>query len=127
MLPVSTSTCSFNVTVTDSENPVISCPANMSVSADAGQCGAVVNFSVTATDNCSANVVSTPASGSFFAVGTTTVTSTATDAAGNTSTCSFDVTVTDGENPVISCPANMSVSADAGQCGAQWLTLSNCY
>ncbi|MFN8165958.1 MAG: HYR domain-containing protein [Bacteroidia bacterium] len=38
-----------------------------------------VNFSVTATDNCSANVVSVPASGSFFAVGTTTVTSTATD------------------------------------------------
>ncbi|MFN8165960.1 MAG: HYR domain-containing protein [Bacteroidia bacterium] len=44
-------------------------------------------------------------SGSFFTVGTTTVTSTATDAAGNTSTCSFDVTVTDGENPadLLSC------------------------
>ncbi|MFN8165954.1 MAG: HYR domain-containing protein [Bacteroidia bacterium] len=97
------STCSFTVTVADNENPVITCPANMSVSADAGQCGAVVNFAVSATDNCSATVVSTPASGSFFALGTTTVTSTATDASGNT-TCSFDVTVSDNENPVITCP-----------------------
>ncbi|MFN8165955.1 MAG: HYR domain-containing protein [Bacteroidia bacterium] len=113
-----TATCSFDVTVSDNENPVITCPANMSVSADAGQCGAVVNFAVSATDNCSATVVSTPASGSFFALGTTTVTSTATDASGNTATCSFDVTVSDNENPVITCPANMSVSADAGQCGA---------
>ncbi|MFN8165957.1 MAG: HYR domain-containing protein [Bacteroidia bacterium] len=79
---------------------------------------AASDTSVTATDNCSANVVLHQASGSFFAVGTTTVTSTATDAAGNSVSCSFDVTVTDGENPVISCPANMSVSADAGQCGA---------
>ncbi|MBK8470776.1 MAG: HYR domain-containing protein [Sphingobacteriales bacterium] len=35
------------------------------------------------------------ASGSTFALGTTTVTYTATDAAGNVSTCSFTVTVTD--------------------------------
>jgi len=49
---------------------------------------------VTATDNCpGVTVESDPASGSTFPLGTTTVTATATDAAGNTSTCSFTVAV----------------------------------
>lgn len=48
----------------------------------------------TATDNCSApNIVATPASGSVFPVGTTTVNVTATDGAGTQGTCSFTVTV----------------------------------
>jgi hypothetical protein len=55
-------------------------------------------------------------------LGTTTVTYRATDASGNTADCSFTVTVTenaDNEDPVISdCPANISVSNDAGSCGA---------
>ncbi|MBL0102492.1 MAG: HYR domain-containing protein [Bacteroidetes bacterium] len=80
--------------------------------------GAIVSFSVTTTDNCSSSVVSTPASGSVFPIGTTTVTSVATDASGNTSTCSFDVIVTDNEDPTIACPANIAVNADAGSCGA---------
>ncbi|MBL0102493.1 MAG: HYR domain-containing protein [Bacteroidetes bacterium] len=113
-----TATCSFDVTVTDNEDPAIACPANMSVNTDAGSCGAIVNFSVTATDNCSLSVVSTPASGSVFPIGTTTVTSVATDASGNTATCSFDVTVTDNEDPAITCPSNIAVSSDAGTCGA---------
>ena len=96
-------TCSFKVTVNDTSKPVINCPANISVVNDPGVCGAVVHFTTTATDNCPGVVVtSSPASGSFFKVGTTTVTSTATDAAGNKSTCSFTVTVTDNEPPVIS-------------------------
>jgi len=40
-------------------------------------------------------VVCDPPSGSFFPVGTTTVTCTATDECGNESTCTFDVTITD--------------------------------
>jgi hypothetical protein len=53
-----------------------------------------VTFSVTATDNCNpAPVVKcSPASGSGFPIGTTTVTCTATDASGNSSTASFKVT-----------------------------------
>jgi len=95
-------TCSFNVTVRDVQAPVISCPANITAPNDSGQCGAVVNFSATATDNCpGVTVVVAPASGSFFPVGTTTVTVTATDASGNTSTCSFTVTVNDVEPPRI--------------------------
>jgi hypothetical protein len=47
-------------------------------------------------------IVSTPPSGSSFNVGTTTVNNVATDAAGNTSTCSFTVTVVDNQPPVLS-------------------------
>ena len=59
----------------------ITCPANITVNAAAGQCASNVTFSVTATDNCGSvtNLVSVPASGSAFPVGVTTVTNTATD------------------------------------------------
>jgi hypothetical protein len=103
-----TADCSFTVTVTqnaDTEDPVISnCPENITVSNDAGSCGAIVNWTPpTATDNSgSVNLTSNFEPGSFFPVGTTTVTYTATDAAGNTATCSFEVTVSDNEKPVIS-------------------------
>ena len=101
-------TCNFNVTVRDLENPVISCPGNINANVDAGFCSAVVNFTVNSTDNCSATVTSTPASGSVFPIGTTTVNSVATDAAGNSSACSFTITVSDNQSPVISCPSNIS-------------------
>ena len=42
-----------------------------------------------------------PASGSVFPVGTTVVTATATDAAGNSQSCTFNVTVNDATPPVI--------------------------
>ena len=94
--------CSFKVIVKDAQPPVINCPANITQVNDPGQCGAVVNYTVTATDNCTAVTVTVqPASGSFFPVGVTTVNAKATDAAGNTATCSFTVTVNDVEPPVI--------------------------
>src|SRR6185503_17103697 len=53
-----------------------------------------VNFSASATDNCgTANVSYDHASGSVFSVGTTPVTVTATDDVGNSSSCTFNVTV----------------------------------
>ena len=95
--------CTFNVIVKDTQPPVITCPANISAFNDPGLCGAKVNFTPTATDNCpKVTVTSVPASGSFFPVGVTTVTSTATDSSGNTASCSFKVTVIDNEPPVIS-------------------------
>ena len=113
-----TSTCSFTVTVVDNQNPVITCPTNITQNALNGNCNTLVTFSVTATDNCTASVVSSPASGSTFNVGTTTVTSTATDGNGNTATCSFTVNVVDNQSPVITCPSNIILNNDAGLCGA---------
>jgi hypothetical protein len=61
-----------------------------------------VSFSVTADDLCAgtASVESSPASGSVFLIGTTTVTNIATDASGNTSECTFTVTVVLNTAPV---------------------------
>uniref|UniRef100_UPI00029A18BC HYR domain-containing protein n=1 Tax=Gillisia marina TaxID=1167637 RepID=UPI00029A18BC len=79
-----------------------------------------VSFSApTATDNCDGTKVTlnegSMASGSVFPVGTTTVTYTATDAAGNTSEVSFTVTVIDNEDPTIACPGNISTKTDEGE------------
>lgn len=116
------STCSFDIIVNDTEAPVITCAGNMTVAADSGMCTAVVNYNApSATDNCSSasvSLTSGPASGSTFPLGTTTITYTATDSAGNTSTCSFDVIVTDQEAPVLVCPGTMTVPSDSGNCTA---------
>ena len=109
--------CSFNVILKDLELPVITCPADTAVTTDFGLCGTKVNFIVGATDNCAVTFVSIPPSGSIFPVGTTLVSSIATDASGNTSSCSFNVTVTDNENPHISCPADIIVNTDPSACG----------
>jgi hypothetical protein len=84
------------VQVQDTEQPVLRLPASLVRVAAATACGAVVTFSPSATDNCAgATVVASPASGSTFPVGTTTVQVTATDASGNQRTGSFLVTVND--------------------------------
>jgi hypothetical protein len=84
--------CLFTVTVKDVEGPQISCPAPITVDATSAL-GTTVTFAPAATDNCSATVSSTPTSGSVFAIGTTTVNSTAQDPSGNQSSCSFTVHV----------------------------------
>jgi len=112
-------TCYFNVTVNDSESPVITCPADITVNNDPGQCGAVVSFSATATDNCSGVTISyNPTPGSVFPVGTTPIEAIALDTSGNADTCYFNVIVNDTEPPVISCPSDIIVNNDFGQCGA---------
>lgn len=88
-----TNTCIATVIVMDTTAPTITCPSNMTVQATSAE-GAIVNFSAVASDNCgSAEVTYEPEPGSTFPIGVTTVQCTATDDAGNESTCSFDVTV----------------------------------
>jgi hypothetical protein len=93
-------------------NCTISCPANIAVSNDAGQCGAIVNYSPNAI-SCG-TVTCAPASGSFFPGGATNVHCTTQAGA----TCNFNITVNDTENPTISCPANITVGNDPGLCSA---------
>ena len=114
--------CVQTVTVTDDERPVITCPANVNHTADAGVCSyRFTPIAATATDNCpgvtvlgirsDAKPLSDP-----YPVGVTTITWTATDAHNLRVSCSQTVTVTDDENPVITCPANVNHTADAGLC-----------
>lgn len=100
------SSCVQTITVQDVTPPVITCPSPITLNNDAGNCGALVNFAATAIDACSGSSVSIAYSqnpNTVFNVGTTTVTATATDISGNSSTCTFDVTVLDTENPIASC------------------------
>ncbi len=117
-----TATCSFTVTVNDTEAPTINCPSNVTINADSSTCGAAVSFNTPAgTDNCgAATTLQTAglASGATFPVGVTTQVFGATDGAGNTTTCSFSVTVVDIETPTISCPSNVSAAANGAGCTA---------
>jgi gliding motility-associated-like protein len=117
-----TSTATQTVTINDVTPPTINgCPTNIAANNDPGQCTATVNWvAPLASDNCAGvTLTSTHTSGSTFPSGTTTVTYTATDAGGNTVSCSFDVTVTENEAPVIAgCPSNITTGNDAGDCGA---------
>jgi uncharacterized repeat protein (TIGR01451 family) len=104
------SECQQTVTVNDTENPTITCPANITKNNDPGVCGAVVTYSTpVGQDNCPGATTAQTAglpSGSTFPVGTTTNTFEVTDSSGNKTSCSFTVTVNDVENPVISCPSS---------------------
>ncbi len=117
-----------STTPTDTTDPVLSLPADITQEAvDAN--GAPVNFEVSATDNedpnpqvsCERGTPPTAvSSGATFALGTTTVTCTATDAAGNTATGSFDVSVLFSGfsgffTPVENAPTLNVVKAPAGK------------
>jgi uncharacterized repeat protein (TIGR03803 family) len=117
-----TATCSFTVTVNDTQIPTITCPGNIPVNNDAGVCGAVVNYSTpVGTDNCTGSATTQTAglgSGSTFPIGTTANTFKVTDASGNSASCSFNVIVTDTQFPAITCAGNITVGNDANSCGA---------
>jgi len=110
----------------DTKPPVVHCPASIVTGMAPGQCSAVVNFTVTATDDSgSARVVCSPASGSSFPKGTTTVACTATDPSKNQASCSFTVTVNDTQPPRIGCPADIFVQTDfSGGSGAKLVTFA---
>lgn len=109
------STSSMLVSGAASETCTLDCPANKVVTADTtqgGVPGAVVTFAAaTVNGNCGA-VTNTPGSGSFFAVGTHSIVS-QSELGG--ASCTFTVTVLDSAPPTITCPANITATAGAGE------------
>lgn len=85
--------------------PVIQCNADITRNAEAGKCGATVNYNAPvvtdACENTSVTQIQGFASGSLFPVGITTNKFVATSSSGQKDTCSFTVTVLDKEPPVI--------------------------
>ncbi|MFY9608067.1 MAG: FG-GAP-like repeat-containing protein, partial [Blastocatellia bacterium] len=97
----STTTATANAPVTVStQAPAITCPSNVLAATAQGQTSTFVNYPAPTLAANPPNVVVScvPPSGSTFPLGTTAVNCTATDAANNISSCSFTVTVNQG-NP----------------------------
>lgn len=133
-----TAQCSFTVTINDTQPPTVTCPAPIIQNTGANVCTAVVTFAdPTVSDNCppcnvsaekpgqkpsagtgNCSVVCSPASGSTFQKGVTTVSCTATDASNNTAQCSFTVTINDTQTPTITCPGNVTHGTDPNACQA---------
>ncbi|WP_170154522.1 HYR domain-containing protein [Mangrovibacterium diazotrophicum] len=124
-----TATCSFTVTVNDNELPTISCPPSFTATGNSACTGAIVVVAPTYSDNCAVAGIdwemtgTTTASGSgaigayTFGRGTTTISYTVTDVAGNENQCSYQITVPD----LLTVTADVS---DAIICNGDNLTLS---
>ena len=110
----------FSVVVKDTTAPVIAAHADVTTEAT-GASGATVAYSAPATTDAvdgTRTATCAPASGSAFALGTTTVTCNATDAAGNVATpTTFKVVVKDTTAPVIAAHADVTAEA-TGPTGA---------
>jgi hypothetical protein len=115
--------------VPDTTPPVVTVPDDITEEATSAN-GAQVNYEVSANDDTDGSatlnadgtttqddvggditISCTPASGSTFPLGETTVECTATDTAGNTGTGSFTVTIQDTTPPVISVPDDITEEA----------------
>lgn len=104
-------TASFAITVADTTGPSIAVPADSDLDA-ASATGSTVQYSATAADlvDGDVHVSCSPASGSVFSVGTTTVECQSADARGNTSARSFVVRVHDVTKPVLELRSETSVN-----------------
>ncbi|MEM8907106.1 MAG: HYR domain-containing protein, partial [Bacteroidota bacterium] len=127
-----TATCTFEVSVSDNEDPNMTCPADQMLDTDTDACSATVSLPFpNATDNCaidSANYtingittafVGTSAATVTLPLGATTIDYAVFDPTGNTDTCSFTVTVSDNQDPNLTCPADINVGTDPGVCTAR--------
>ena len=101
----------FTVTVQDTTGPALSLPASIAVEATS-LAGAVASYGASASDlvDGAVGVSCSPASGSTFPIGVTTVNCTAADSRANSSAGSFSVTVTDS-GPTVTVPGQQTVEA----------------
>ncbi len=117
----------FTVTVEpydpgDTTAPVLTIPTGVTQEATS-PAGANVSWTATATDDTdpTVEVNCSPASGTGFVIGSTPVSCSATDDAGNIATGGFIVTVVDSTAPVLNLPAAVVVAADGpGGAPASW-------
>jgi hypothetical protein len=98
------------------------CPGNLSYNLNPGECERQVFFNVFATDNdpnCTPNIAQTDGtgytSGSTYPIGTVTLSFQATDCSGNTSNCSFSITIVEytPPSPALVCDDLLDISLPA--------------
>lgn len=119
-----------NIVVGDSTSPTVTCPGNREAAANSDGIALVPDLRVglIASDSCTAasalSVAQSPAAGTAVRCGIYTVLLTVADAAGNRTTCSPTFTVVDVTSPVVRCPENLTLEANA-QCRAAVPDLSS--
>jgi len=111
-------TVNVAVTIVASAPPTltVTCPSNISVASPNGS-PVVVTYSFSTSGGTPPVTASgSPASGSSFPVGTTTVQVNAQSNDGQTASCTFTVTVTNSSPTTltVTCPANMTVASPDG-------------
>jgi hypothetical protein len=117
-LPIS---WTYTYNVEDITPPEITAPAAITVTQRQDK-GPYITGIATATDNCGEVTITFSDNKDGLnlcnATGTLVRTWTATDIAGNSSSATQDITVTDTESPVLVIPEDITVSNDAGVCEA---------
>ncbi len=95
---------------------IISCVPDQTIL----DCSAILDYTllVSAFDDCSFTVTQSPAAGTILANGTHPITMTVTDAAGNTSTCIFNITVS-------GCVACVDPGPPAGDASQEFCIINN--
>lgn len=100
----------------DLDGPIIVCPNDTVVEVQEGNCGTLLNVNSPITlDNCGITSITNNyagfdnASGVYY-LGATNVTYLVTDIAGNTNTCTFEVTIIDTEDPVLIVPDTLNIN-----------------
>src|SRR5439155_305350 len=100
-------TCTTSFVVTDNTAPTVICSATPSAFADHDAHPIVPDVlgGVSVSDNCSPTnaitLTQSPLAGTLVGLGTNTITVTATDAAGNSATCTTSFVVTDNTAPTV--------------------------
>ena len=121
-----TATCNATVTIENNTIPEITCAADADRNTNLGSCDYTVvgnEFDATVTDICNTATIinninnSASLAGAILPIGTNIVTWTATNGSSQVF-CTTAITVLDNEAPTISCPSNITVNNDSGQCGA---------
>jgi len=122
-----TVTKSFDVTVADTTAPALDIPRGFTVQGTSND-GAAVSYNASATDLVDGSIAvnCAPASGSTFAIGTTTVDCSASDSRNNTATGSFEVTVTSPDAPPPDDDLNLpgDITAEATSAGGAVVTFT---
>ena len=91
---------------------------NLSIIQTSSECeGSITLTEPTVTDNCGIALLTNDAP-TTYPIGVTTVTWTATDLAGNSSSCEQLVNVTENVDPTISCPPDLIVGTSPASCEA---------
>ncbi len=105
----------------DNEAPSITCPGDQMVNLESSCQFTLIDYTglATTSDNCATtiSVTQSPAIGDIV-TSDTVVTLTADDGNGNTSTCTFNVIITDTVDPIIECTRDITATNDPGECGA---------